>query len=114
MKKNSYSSTVSYFFGISFMCAINNRSFSFHFSIMQQYLALLFGTTIFLQFGIPVSHAFHHMLHGGNNDNSGILKLLAAGLIAKFLSEHHEEEKHHTHYIPIPIYIGHHGHHKKK
>lgn len=81
---------------------------------MHKYLAVLFATALFLQCGFPVSHAFMHMFHGGGNDNSGILELLAAGLIAKFLSEHHHEQQHHTHYIPIPMYIGHHGHHYKK
>ena len=78
---------------------------------MHKHLALLLASALFFQCAFPVTYAFLHLFQG-EQENNGLLQLLAAGLIAKFLSQHHHEEEHHTHYVPIPMYIGH--HYKKK
>ncbi|KAG8195349.1 hypothetical protein JTE90_001368 [Oedothorax gibbosus] len=51
---------------------------------------------------------------GNHHDHHGLEVLLAAGLLAKLLKQHHKHEVHHVH-IPVPVHHHeeHHGHHEE-
>lgn len=66
---------------------------------MRQAFALILATALVFQCGLPAANA--HLMHmlGGGGGSSGILELLAAGFIAKLLSEDH----HPTYHYPMPM-----------
>lgn len=84
---------------------------------MHKFFALIVTTALVLQCGVPAVQAhIMHLFGGRGGGSSGILELLAAGFIAKLLSEDHEPYHYHMpmmHY-PMPMYMmGHHGYYKR-